>query len=336
MPAGDRKFCGMHGRLRTLRFLVRGSMNSPCRRGFTLVELLVVIAIIGILVALLLPAVQKAREAARRISCINSLRQMALAGLNYESANRRLPAGHQHNLGINQADPNSLGWGWRTQILPYMEETALANGLDTNLTIDDPKHSALSSTILPTFLCPSDGALNEELNVISSRLSMSMSNYVGNGGAFEWSFVPDLDHADGVLSRTRDQRHEGIRLKKISDGTSKTFFAGETIKYGFIWDPTTFGGVNGSASASRTLTQVRTGHGVFNPEDTASVAIRRNSFASRHDGGANFVLVDGSTHFIAEDIEHNQLTLRRQDAGETLGAYQRFFGRNDGLSVESF
>ena len=174
-------------------------IKQRLRQGFTLVELLVVIAIIGILVALLLPAVQKAREAARRISCTNSLRQMALAGLNYESALRRLPAGHEHNEGPGTSDPNSLGWGWRTQILSYIEEEALADALNTELQLDDVSHSQLIQTIIPMFLCPSDGSLSEDVFPVSSSLSTSLSNYVGNGGAFEDSFVPALEFSDGVL-----------------------------------------------------------------------------------------------------------------------------------------
>lgn len=307
------------------------------RSAFTLVELLVVIAIIGILVALLLPAVQQAREAARRTSCINALRQMALAGLNFESANRALPPGHEHTLGINTSDPSSFGWGWRTQILPYIEEQALADALDLDLPMNNPSQGQHISTIIPMFLCPSDGALNNELLTISGNFKTSLSNYVGNGGAFEWSFVPSLEHSDGILMRTKDQKHRGVKLKQIKDGTSKTIYAGEAFKYGFIWDPSTFGGVNGSGAAARTLSQVRTGHGEFNPDRfTASDRVKRNSFASNHNGGAHFAFVDGSTHFIADSIDHNQLTVAQRNAGQSMGTFQRLFSRDDGLTIESY
>jgi prepilin-type N-terminal cleavage/methylation domain-containing protein len=311
-------------------------MPRTAKNGFTLVELLVVIAIIGILVALLLPAVQQARAAARRTSCINSLRQIGLAGLSYESAQRQLPPGHEHNRGIGTSDPDSLGWGWRTYLLPFIEEKALSDSFDTNLRLDDPVNRQWATSIIPMLLCPSDSALNDSLAFVSSNLSSSLSNYVGNGGAFEDSFVPTVEWSDGILMRTTDQKHNGLKLRKIKDGTSKTFFAGETLKYGFIWDPNTFGGVSGNGNAARTLTQVRTGHGEFNPDLTASDAVKRNSYASNHTGGAHFVFVDGSTHFIAESIEHNRLTVAAANQGQQIGVYQRFFSRDDGLLLEGF
>lgn len=313
--------------------------GKSCRRGFTLVELLVVIAIIGILIGMLLPAVQSVRESARRTVCTNSLRQMALAGLNYESAIGRLPTGHEHNLGLDEgADPGSFGWGWRLQILDYIELSTLRNQFDTTLPIADPSHSEVAETIVPTFLCPSDPELNSQLNVISGALSMSLSNYVGNGGSFEWSFLPQEGiRYDGVLTRTTDQRHRGLKLADLIDGTSNTFFCGETLKYGFIWDPTMFGGVSSNQSAARTLTQVRTGHGEFNPDrDASDNEILRNSYASNHAGGANFVFADGSTHFIADSIEHNQLTFCDFMEGGVRGLYQRLFSREDGQVIDNF
>ena len=306
------------------------------RNGFTLVELLVVIAIIGILVALLLPAVQQAREAARRITCVNALRQMALAGLIYESAEGHLPPGHAHNRGVATSDPDSFGWGWRTYILPFIEEKGLADALDLEREMADPVNAQLVESIIPLFLCPSDSALNQTLLRVSPNLSTSLSNYVGNGGAFENSFVPTLEFSDGVLTRTIDQRHDGVKLRQIKDGTSKTFYAGETLKYGFTWDPNTFGGVSNNGDAARTLSQVRTGHGEFNPDLNSSDAVKRNSYASNHTGGAHFVFVDGSTHFISEDIDHNRVTPAALANGVPMGTYQRLFSRDDGLSIEGF
>ena len=318
-------------------------LNS--RFGFTLVELLVVIAIIGILIGMLLPAVQSVREAVRRVSCANNMRQLPLAALNHESSLSRFPAGHELISGTaNPNDPfsndnTSNGWGWRAKILEFMEQTGLSNQLDLSQPI--AVHVDSIDTIVPTFECPSDPTLNDELFRISNGVFMSLSNYVGNGGSFEWSFVrQDRARSDGVLVRTVDTDHLGIELSDITDGTSNTFFCGETVKYGFIWDPATFGGVNGGGVSARTLSQVRTGHGVFNPDpddDNTDNEILRNSFASNHPGGANFSLVDGSTRFIAESIEHNMLQFEDFEMGEGPRAlYQRLFSRNDGLPLDDF
>lgn len=315
----------------------RKKHQKTTARGFTLVELLVVIAIIGILIGMLLPAVQSVREAARRITCANNLRQMALASHSYESAHMRFPAGHECTVGIGFADPNSSGWGWRFHILEFMEQGNLRDSFDYSISIMLAPNTVAAQTQIPTFSCPSDPALNDTLNRINSNLSMAMSNYVGNGGAFEYSFVPAVDWYNGVLTRTRDYDHQGARMAAVTDGTSNTFFAGETLKYGFIWDPTIYAGVNGWDRAARTLTQVRTGHGIFNPDtDSSTNEIKRNSYASNHTAGANFVFVDGSTHFIAQTIDHSQSTYAQFLSGQELGTYQRLFGRDDGLPLDDF
>ena len=225
---------------------------------------------------------------------------------------------------------------------------------DRDLRIIDLPNPDWVITVIPFYLCPSDPELNNDLQNVGGGILMSRSNYVGNGGSFEWSFVPGenvnlgfgnsvlnnqaegrLRH-DGVLTRTVNQGHDGVRLADIFDGTSNTFYCGETIKFGLQWDPTTFGGVAG-ANAARTLTQVRTGHGEFNPNpdlNETGPEILRNSYSSFHSGGANFVFVDGSTRFIAQSIDHNQLGFRdSQDMGILRGLYQRLFSRNDGQPI---
>lgn len=165
------------------------------RGGFTLVELLVVIAIIGILVGLLLPAVQAAREAARRMQCSNNLKQIGLAALNYESANRAFPAGGIWKGPTNAArglrDLRGSGWAWSYAILPYIEQTAAYNGIVfTNRMMDAPNR-AIVSQVFSGAICPSAanpsthfrlGAGSEPFAFVNPGISAA--NYVANGGAF--------------------------------------------------------------------------------------------------------------------------------------------------------
>ena len=134
-------------------------------RGFTLVELLVVITIIGILIALLLPAVQAAREAARRMQCSNNLKQIGLALHNYHTAIGCFPPGYisaytapgyDASGGYNTGDTGP-GWGWGAMILPYLEQGNVWSQIHFNLDIKDPNNAASEPTSLPVFLCPSDG-----------------------------------------------------------------------------------------------------------------------------------------------------------------------------------
>ena len=313
--------------------------NSPS--GFTLVELLVVIAIIGILIGMLLPAVQQVREAARRSECMNQVRQLPLASLNYESALMRFPAGAEHvNAPGNRSnDTNSFGWGWRTKILPYMEQGNVFDKFDLTMKINAGVNAALIEQPVSTFICPSDPLMAETLHPVSGSIDMAMSSYLGNGGSIEWAFIPVEDFSDGVLMRCENNQYLGITIGDVSDGTSNTFFCGETLSYNallnrtnFIWDPAMYASVKGNATAARTLSQVRTGHGKFDPDwENSNDTILRNSFASNHTGGAVFAFVDGSTHFISDSIEHNNLTEAQWRSGGVRGTYQRLFSRNDGL-----
>jgi prepilin-type N-terminal cleavage/methylation domain-containing protein/prepilin-type processing-associated H-X9-DG protein len=219
-------------------------------RGFTLVELLVVIAIIGILVALLLPAIQAARESARRLQCQNNLKNIALACLNYESAKGELPPGSV-NTGVEQGS----GLGWPVHILPYIEESTVSEqALERFKELGDAYHGsdqltiALNSMLLPIYLCPSDPDLKyqeEKFGNGDAKYRKGMS-YAGVAGSYYARTGvcpppnPDGTRVPGVYCIwTGDtflgpNNHDGlliqgwsVKMRQVLDGTSKTFLIGE-------------------------------------------------------------------------------------------------------------
>ncbi|MEM7312640.1 MAG: DUF1559 domain-containing protein [Planctomycetota bacterium] len=233
-------------------------MRQWNRTGFTLVELLVVIAIIGILVALLLPAVQQAREAARRIQCNNNLKQQMLAVLNYESSQRELPAGVDVFEGSDGKPVRVQGdnaftsvWAtWCAEIMPYMDNKALKDAFDPSIPLDtqdsDPStldNRTLIQRELPEFLCPSDVAPENYDAVPFGR-----SSYVGNAGVAQgvhtWgrvrSIVNDNGQAINLARSSEGKKKRGVfatvfpkagvrrlRLRSVKDGTSNTLGIGE-------------------------------------------------------------------------------------------------------------
>ena len=207
------------------------------RRGFTLIELLVVIAIIAVLIALLLPAVQAAREAARRMQCVNNLKQLGLAVMNYESSNGSLPPTGTISPSGNPLSPIG-NFGMKTRLLPFIEQTALFNTM--NMTYNGEAPNGQNDTILTTqinsFLCPSDG------NVPTFSYTMmngsgakqvgytSYPNNIGtiasnNGGSFDGpAYIMGAPlNATGTQGGT-------VTLATITDGTSNTVIFSEFIR----------------------------------------------------------------------------------------------------------
>src|SRR3954454_4417085 len=208
-------------------------LNRPLyarhRPAFTLVELLVVIAIIGVLVALLLPAVQAAREAARRMKCQNNLKQIGLALHNYHDSFGRFPAAYYRawptSVGSTFGTP---GWGWGTMILPRLEQQGLYDALNVNTTqaTGAATMKPLAQTPLQMFRCPSDTGKPLNLN----RASYATSNYIAVFGAlYDQASIGQPVVAGSVPSAGTGMfsANSGVRMAEVSDGLSNTVMIGE-------------------------------------------------------------------------------------------------------------
>lgn len=207
-------------------------MKRPARHGFTLVELLVVIAIIGMLVSLLLPAIQAAREAARRISCQNNIRQLALAAKNYQDTYRQLPSsGIVDTSTADFRGDSGKMFSWIVLILPFIEQGNLHDQFDTNVTVlQQPTVSNLGrepqETHLPTLQCPSDGFRREFFS--HPLLTQGKRFAKGNYAAFCSPFHTDLQtRFPGALTSHRPQRAAHFR----ADGESNTMMLTELRIY---------------------------------------------------------------------------------------------------------
>lgn len=297
------------------------------RRAFTLIELLVVIAIIAILIGLLLPAVQKIREAANRMKCSNNLKQLGLAFQNYHAALDRFPSGYVSGPQAQNAEGVGPGWGWGAQLLPYLEQDNLQKSISLNL---DIRHSANASArvmVIPTFRCPSDQPRSDTFAVVNAGgttlCNVAFGNYVGVGGTVEVTAYPDTNN--GVL-----YRNSQIRIADILDGSSNTIFAGERQSSKSpmtTWTGAVTGCVNPPINAAfenegpPTLILTNTGLAADgrvpnNPlehvEDTSS----------RHPGGVNFLYGDGSVRFLRQTLNPKTWeALGTRAGGEVLGDY---------------
>ena len=330
------------------------------RRAFTLIELLVVIAIIAVLISLLLPAVQSAREAARRAQCVNNMKQLGLAIHNYHDANGKFPAGlYLHPV----FGPPGLAWNnssWIVLLLPQMEQGPLHAAVNFNIMWGDQlgggwrwnkavymgqQNSTVRMTIVNSLICPSDDSQNID-NFNADEIigqQAAGTSYVGNLGDNCLACAPaagtvTLCSDTGRLCRGPQLGHNrtaangqdvenggvagsgifwawgsNVGINQITDGTSNTFMVGEQIRSVTRW--------NSWVHANQTIgsTAIPLNY-KLNPANVENWT-RQYSFRSKHAGGANFAMADGSVKFIKESISfpiYQGLSTRAQ--GEIISA----------------
>ena len=286
----------------------------PSKRAFTLVELLVVITIIGILIALLLPAVQAAREAARRMQCTNNFKQVALAMHSYHGSAGCFPPG----MFAVPSNTKPFYWGWQTYLLPHMEQSSLYDQIDfgaASCYFDSSttggrtmSNRTICNTVISAFLCPTDPQGKEGIcvsppsnGVLEPQLAPSNMCGVSDSLLYvtSWatSTIKDFPTADGILGGNRS-----CTIADIKDGTSNTLMVGEVAGTG----PGTY---KGDFWACWNILDT---HEPINSAATApggcTTGWRAEAFCSFHPGGCNFAMGDGSARFLSENMAQSLFT----------------------------
>jgi prepilin-type N-terminal cleavage/methylation domain-containing protein len=291
--------------------------HTRARFGFTLIELLVVIAIIAILIGLLLPAVQKVREAAARIQCSNNLKQMGLGVHNYNDTRGKLPPGN-----VWWGSNNDYGTNWAIEILPYIEQDNLYKLYNQTVVNQNAANAPVYQASVKTYMCPSDSGANVlaapesgngsgvQFRTSSYRAVSGMNNKTGDGNAFfdigggPPSMASNFKGAMHVINVSGYQQEN---LVQISDGTSNTLLIGEYVtrthqRRGTFW------AYSYTSYALSCVTAITGGAPYLLNDYDACAAVGgvdncKRAFASNHTGGIMFVMCDGSIRLVSNSID---------------------------------
>jgi prepilin-type N-terminal cleavage/methylation domain-containing protein/prepilin-type processing-associated H-X9-DG protein len=334
-------------------FSAFAAIRRTTRPAFTLIELLVVIAIIAVLIGLLLPAVQKVREAASRMKCQNNLKQIGLALQTYHDANLRFPVGTAlvgfpegtpaASIPVARLNTGPYRPGLFAAILPYLEQENLYRGLAMDMAIDAEPNRTLGQTQIAMYLCPSNRHVYglkkapHSLPLSDRTLQLAVNDYTGlNGSARLWVGAPGSGQ---IQDRGGFAERQNLRITDFTDGTSSTIDVTECLKFGRgVW-------IHGRPHYNNAAYQINTLRGYnggangFEPDGRAGCAAASGysqpcpiansgpgfgvagqwGISSDHPGGANALFVDGSVHFLRDTLSPETLTaLATRDGGEVI------------------
>jgi prepilin-type N-terminal cleavage/methylation domain-containing protein len=290
--------------------------NDRATSGFTLIEVLVVVAIIGVLIALMLPAVQAAREAARKTQCANNLKQIGLGMQSYLVSHLAFPAGYTSNV-LPDHDDGGPGWAWGATIMPFIEESNVHDQINYTASLRAPESETVRMTSVPLFICPSDSKFEPIIDIPSKSSTrvicqMAAGSYVASSGTIRPTCKLCRDNFDGVFGRNR-----AIKPKELTDGLTKTLCVGERASRWsrpVVWAVLPNSKVidnqkPGLYAAGPAFVLGTTFNEGFNIEsaiddmDHGTIGTFAESFGSEHPGGAFFMFCDGAVRFVYDDAD---------------------------------
>jgi prepilin-type N-terminal cleavage/methylation domain-containing protein/prepilin-type processing-associated H-X9-DG protein len=308
----------------------RGARSSRAS-GFTLVELLTVIAIIGVLVALLLSAVQAARESSRRAHCTNNLKQLSIGLATFESAHAKFPAGQRWSA--PRSVPGSYAIAWSATILPQIEQQSISDQIDFRYPLSDPRNLPATGQIVSVYLCPSTSNLEPHRSDEGHLLNlggvagegMACLDYLGISGPAKDAKNPTTGllygRQRGILIGTKGFPNSKqltdpppIRTKNVTDGMSNTVWLtecagrGASVRYGQV------DAIHGAWASGNNVTHIDNG---INDEGLP-LAWHNERIRSDHSGGAQFAMCDGSVHFLPDSTDKEVIRALCSRDGEEL------------------
>jgi prepilin-type N-terminal cleavage/methylation domain-containing protein/prepilin-type processing-associated H-X9-DG protein len=332
--------------------------RSSRRTAFTLIELLVVIAIIAVLIGLLLPAVQKVREAAARIKCTNNLKQIGLALHNYHDTMKWFPPGYIDGNTDPTATPDNdvgPGWGWASLLLPFLEQQNVYNQINFNVGVGLGSNAAVCQLPMPIYQCPSD-PYQQNFTVWPTNVVVAHGNYVGNNGWMECfsnsggagtgtgSGADGLVGGAGAAGNGLFYRNSRLNIASITDGLSNSIVVGERSgnHSPSTWTGAVTGGMCPAWMATQPFTQpyspppgpaydnadfdealvLAHGNGTHLPSADFPIFDPDTFYSMHTPSGANFLFGDGSVRFLSSSINPNTYQwLCSIAGGEVLGDY---------------